>query len=55
MSDSISGRDFTFSVTGPKIDKIRDTDVPDGTMVAPGLEFVSPEGAFRDPAGDVDG
>ncbi len=46
MSEPTPGRDFTFSVTGDKIDKIRDTDVPDGTMVAPGLESVSPEGRF---------
>ena len=46
MSESTPGRDFTFSATGDKIDKIRDTNVPAGTIVAPGLEYVSPEGRF---------
>ena len=42
MSESAK-RDFTFTVRGDALGEIRGTQVPAGTMAAPGVEDVPPE------------
>ncbi|HEV3437896.1 MAG TPA: hypothetical protein VG122_11080 [Gemmata sp.] len=44
MSEPAAERDFTFSIQGDKLGKIRGTDVPEGMMAAPGVESLSEEG-----------